>query len=89
MAWLAASLPWRNHSILGVYGVWFRTDSKPLWLTALESLTLYALVVAGVFLLEMQSSTVSTQGWQFWVVMLCLWLVLSFPAAAWYRLKKK
>ncbi len=89
-AWVAASLPWRSDHVLGLFGHWFKgTQSKPLWLTILESLTLYSAVLAAMFVLEAQSGDRSNQAWQFWVIVLCLWVVLAFPAAAWFKLRKK
>lgn len=89
-AWIAASLPWRNHSICGVVGHWPKFNArKPLWITLLESLLLYGAVFAVMFAIEAQRGQRAPQAWQFWVIVLCLWVVLAFPAAAWFKLRKQ
>jgi Protein of unknown function (DUF2818) len=89
-AWLAASLPWRSDGVLGIIGHWsgFKI-AKPLWLTLLESLSLYSLVFGIMFAIEAQRGERAMQAWQFWTIALCLWVVLSFPAAAWFKLRKQ
>lgn len=89
-AWLAASLPWRSSAVLGVARRWPQSlSTKPLWLTLIESLVLYSAVFAVMFALENQRGQLASQGWQFWVIALCLWVVLTFPAAAWFKLRKQ
>jgi hypothetical protein len=94
LAALAASLPWCKQRILGVYCTWRKIPAnspsrlKSVGLVLLESLSLYSLVVAGFCVLEAQQSSLMVQGWAFWVTMLCLWLVLAFPAFAWCKLRK-
>jgi Protein of unknown function (DUF2818) len=89
-AWLAASLPWRSNVMFGVAGRWPNLSGvKPLWVILLESLLLYSITLGIMFALEAQRGTRASQTWQFWVIMLCLWVVLAFPAAAWYKLRKQ
>jgi Protein of unknown function (DUF2818) len=89
-AWLAASLPWLNQRAFGVAMQWpTPSHRKPLWLTAFESLLLYGLVYIVMFFVEAQRGQRADQAWQFWVIALCLWVVLAFPAAAWFKLRKQ
>jgi type III secretory pathway component EscS len=60
-----------------------------LWLTLLESLALYSAVFGVMFAIEAQRGQLANQAWQFWVIMICLWIVLAFPAAAWFKLRKQ
>ena len=91
-AWLAASLPWLNHKVFGIFGSWSKVQAtakrKPLWLTLIESLTLYSVVWLAMLAIEAQQGQRANQTWQFYTVALCLWVVLSFPAAAWFKLRK-
>jgi Protein of unknown function (DUF2818) len=89
-AWVAASLPWRSSAIFGLVGHWppFK-HFKPLWLTLLESLALYSAVFAVMFVIEAQRGQRANQTWQFWAIAVCLWVVLAFPAAAWFKLRKQ
>ncbi len=89
-AWFAASLPWRSHGVFGIAGRWpSMSSTKPLWLTLIESLLLYSTVYGVMFIIEAQRGQRANQAWQFWVVALCLWVVLAFPAAAWFKLRKQ
>jgi Protein of unknown function (DUF2818) len=89
-AWLAASLPWRNPAPFGLLGRWpSLRETKPLWLTLIESLLLYSAVFGVMFVIESQRGQRASQNWQFWAVTLCLWVVLAFPAAAWFKLRKQ
>ncbi len=89
-ALIAASVPWRNSAVFGLIGRWSKNAStKPLWLTVVESFTLYSVVCVAMFVLESQRGDRSSQAWQFWVIMICLWVVLAFPAAAWFKLRKQ
>lgn len=89
-AWIAASLPWCSNGVFGVAAHWPKLNtSKPLWVTLLESLLLYSAVFAVMFVIEAQRGQRTSQAWQFWVIALCLWVVLAFPAAAWFKLRKQ
>jgi hypothetical protein len=89
-AWIAASLPWRGSAVFGMFGHWPKwSQVKPLWVTLLESLVLYSAVFAIMFAIEAQRGERASQAWQFWVIAVCLWVVLAFPAAAWFKLRKQ
>ena len=93
-AFLLASLPWCNARCFGVWGYWRKLRntapaSKPTFVTLLESLTLYSLPWLAMIALEAQQGQRAPQGWQFWVIALCLWVVIAFPAAAWFKLRKQ
>jgi hypothetical protein len=42
-----------------------------------------------MFIIEAQRGQRASQAWQFWAIALCLWVVLAFPAAAWFKLRKQ
>ncbi len=60
---------------------------KPLWLSILESFFLYLLIVLFGFIIESWNGVRFNQGWQFWVVIVCIWTVLVFPVVAWFKLR--
>lgn len=62
---------------------------KPLWLTMLESFFLYMLIILFGFIVESWNGVRFSQGWQFWVVIVCIWTVLIFPVAAWFKLRRQ
>ncbi len=78
MAALAANLPFLNERLLALV----RLPSlpvKPFWLRLLELVVLYFLVGALAYLLEARIGGVFTQGWEFYAITGCLFLVLAFP----------
>lgn len=91
-AWILASVPWCNSKRFGVWGWWTQRQSlnhpKPVWLTCLESVLLYSLAFLLMFVMESQQGQPTSQLWQFWVIAACLWIVLAFPAAAWFKLRR-
>ncbi len=89
LACFAASFPWRNDAVFGMAARWPKYQQhKPLWLTLLESLCLYGLALLAMFVIETSRGERAAQTWQFWVILFSLWVVLSFPAAAWFKLRK-
>ena len=50
----------------------------------LSELVLGFVLIAGLaFLLEKRTGAVHQQGWAFYAIVICLYLVLSFPAFVW------
>lgn len=78
MALIAANLPWMSDRIL-----FFRTPVdgvKRFWWRWLEWLLLYFIVGGIAIGLEVkQNGTQYPQGWEFYAVTVCLFLVLAFP----------
>lgn len=72
-----ANLPFFSESLLGVLR--FKRATKPGFVRLLELLLLYLLVLGIGRLIESQIGNAFPQGWQFYAVTLCLFLVLGFP----------
>lgn len=79
-----ASLPFFTLRFFGFK----KLSYKPLGYALLESLVLFALWFGAFMLYESALGKTQNQGWQFYVIALCLWGVLAFPAFAWTRLRK-
>jgi hypothetical protein len=60
-----------------------RKAVKPVLIYAFESLTLFALVVMGFVVWESNQGQRAPQDWEYYVVMICLWLVAAFPGFVW------
>lgn len=78
LAALAANLPFINERLLALV----RLPSfpvKPFWLRLLELVILYFVVGTLAYLLEARIGGVFRQGWEFYAVTACLFLVLAFP----------
>jgi hypothetical protein len=67
-----------------------RPGAKPFILYAVESFVLFALVVGGFAVWEARSGQRAPQDWEYYAVIVCLWLVAAFPGFVWrFLLQKK
>lgn len=88
LAALAANLPFLNERLLGVLAV-PAFPRKPFWLRLLEMTVLYFAVGGVAWLLESRIGGVFSQGWEFYAVTACLFLVLAFPGFVFRYLRKR
>jgi hypothetical protein len=77
LAVLAANLPFFSERVLGVLP--WRSVAKPIWLRLLELFVLYLLLGGVAFVLEARLGNRFRQGWEFYAVTGCLFIVLAFP----------
>ena len=86
LALCAANLPFFNNRLFSV--VPLGRLHKPFWLRLLEMALLYALVGVIAYLLESRAGNVFTQGWEFYAVTICLFIVFAFPGFVYRYLRK-
>lgn len=86
LALCGANLPFVNHRLFGVFRVGY--PRKPLWLRLLEVVALYAVVGVIAYLLESRAGNVFAQGWEFYAVTGCLFIVFAFPGFVYRYLRK-
>lgn len=80
MAALAANLPFFNHRLFALIPVNTTADyHKPVWVHLLELIVLYGIVGAVARALESAAGNSFHQGWEFYAVTGCLFLVLAYP----------
>lgn len=77
LAVLAANLPFFSERVFGVLR--WRGATKPFWLRLLELFVLYLLLGSIAFLLEARAGNRFRQGWEFYAVTGCLFIVLAYP----------
>lgn len=90
LAALAANLPFFNQQLFGLIplkkeAAWV----KPIWLRLVELLILYFVVGLVAHLLEGGIGNVFSQGWEFYAVTGCLFLVLAYPGYVMRYLRKQ
>jgi hypothetical protein len=83
----AANLPFINERLLGFWKLF--SSSKPLWVRLLELLGLYAGMGLLAWQVEKSLSAVHAQGWQFFVITGCLFLVAAYPGYLWRYLRRR
>jgi hypothetical protein len=100
VALAAANLPFANERVFGLFAFPFGKGSlkatqtgqarnKPFVARLLELLVLYFLVGLVAWLLESRIGNVFAQGWEFYAVTGCLFLVLAFPGFVLRYLRKR
>ncbi|HVC49857.1 MAG TPA: DUF2818 family protein [Burkholderiales bacterium] len=76
VAFLAANWPFLTNRLFGVMTL--AKGKQPFWIL-LELVVLYFLIGGLGRILEASMGPVHHQGWQFYVVTICLFLVFAFP----------
>ncbi|MCS6763813.1 MAG: DUF2818 family protein [Candidatus Protistobacter heckmanni] len=80
LAAIAANLPFLNHRLFAFLALnWGKEAPKPVWVRLLEMLALYFLVGLVARLVESRLGEPYPQGWEFYAISACLFLVLGFP----------
>ena len=74
---LFANLPFFTESLFGVRRL--KSERKPFFICLLELVVFYFLVLVIGYLLEARLGNTFTQGWQFYAITICLFLVFAFP----------
>ena len=93
VALAAANLPFANERVFGFVSLkpaqTGQARRKPFLARLLELLVLYFLVGLVGYLLESRIGNVFAQGWEFYAVTGCLFLVLAFPGFVFTYLRKR
>jgi hypothetical protein len=93
IALAAANLPFANERVFGFVSLKpaqsGQARNKPFFARLLELLVLYFLVGAVAYLLESRIGNVFAQGWEFYAVTGCLFIVLAFPGFVVRYLRKR
>jgi hypothetical protein len=93
IALAAANLPFANERVFGFVSLKpaqsGQARNKPFFARLLELLVLYFLVGALAYLLESRIGNVFAQGWEFYAVTGCLFVVLAFPGFVTRYLRKR
>lgn len=87
LAALAANLPFLNERLFGVISI--TQPIKSIWLRLVELFSLYLLVRGVGYVLESRIGNVFPQGWEFYAITACLFLVLAFPGFVFRYLRKR
>ena len=92
IALAVANLPFANERVFGFISLkpahTGQARTKPFIARLLELLVLYFLVGAVAWLLESRIGNVFAQGWEFYAVTGCLFIVLAFPGFVLRYLKR-
>jgi hypothetical protein len=87
LAAFAANIPFLNERLFAVIPM--ARPIKPIWLRLVELFTLYLLVRGVGYVLESRIGNVFPQGWEFYVITACLFIVLAFPGFVFRYLRKQ
>ena len=84
---VSANFPFLTESLLGVWRL--KQADKPFFIRLLELIVLYFVVLGIARLLESNAGNAFSQGWQFYAVTVCLFLVLAFPGFIFRYLRRR
>lgn len=87
LALLAANLPFLNQRLFSALPL--KAPTKPLWMRLVELIILYFAVGLIARLMEARAGNVAPQGWEFYAVTGCLFLVLAFPGFVYQYLRRR
>lgn len=74
-----ANFPFLNQGFLGI----IHLKEKHTWHRLLEMILGFILLAVMAYILENRTGTVHHQDWEFYVVVLCIYMVMAFPAFVW------
>lgn len=77
LAAIAANLPFINERLFAVISL--KQNNKPVWARLVELLVLYAILGTVAYGLESRIGNAFPQGWEFYAVTACLFIVLAYP----------
>lgn len=87
LAILAANTPFVNERLFAFVSLGWRR--KPVWIRLIELIVFYFLVGAIGHLLESRIGNAFMQGWEFYAVTGCLFLVLAYPGFVYRYLRRR
>jgi len=87
LALFSANLPFFNERLFAVLPLSF--TSKPVWLRLIELFVLYLLVGLIARMLESRIGSVFPQGWEFFAITGCLFIVLAYPGFVMRYMRKR
>lgn len=88
LAVVAANLPFLNERCFAFIAVQRFSLLKPFWVRLIELVVLYVLVGQLGFALERAEGNAFPQGWEFYAISGCLFVVLSFPGFVFRYLRR-
>lgn len=86
LAALAANLPFLNERLFAVIPI--APPAKSPWMRIVELFVLYLAVRGIAYVLESRIGNAFPQGWEFYAITACLFLVLAFPGFVFRYLRK-
>lgn len=91
LALLAANLPFFNERLFALIPLTRLGGGviKPFWLRLIELAALYALLGAIAHLLEARLGNAFAQGWEFYAISICLFIVLAYPGFVFRYMRKR
>lgn len=87
LAAVAANLPFVNQKLFGL--VPLSRAVKPLWMRLIELCALYAVTGLVAYGLESRIGNAFSQGWEFYAITICLFIVLAFPGFVYRYLRPR
>ncbi|MFZ6690302.1 DUF2818 family protein [Undibacterium sp. SXout20W] len=88
LAVVAANLPYMNERCFALFAIQRFSFSKPFWVRMIEIIALYLLVGELGLSFERSLGNAFPQGWEFFAISFCLFVVLGFPGFVYRYLRR-
>ena len=88
LALVSANLPFVNQRLFALIPLRNRSVHKSFWLRLLEMTILYFLLGGLGYFLEASIGNVFSQGWEFYAISGCLFVVFAFPGFIFQYLRR-
>ncbi len=89
LALIGANLPFINQRLFALIPIKGKSARKSFWIRLAELISCY-FVIGGIgYLLESAIGNVFQQGWEFYAVSACLFIVLAFPGFVYQYLRRQ
>ncbi|WP_105533401.1 DUF2818 family protein [Solimicrobium silvestre] len=89
LALFGANLPFLNQRLFAVIPLRNAGSKKSFWLRLLELLVCYFLLGGLAYLFEVSIGNVFPQGWEFFAISACLFIVFAFPGFVYQYLRRQ
>ncbi|MGV3742306.1 MAG: DUF2818 family protein [Burkholderiaceae bacterium] len=87
LAAFAANMPFLNQRFFCIFPL--KQEAKPFWMRLIELAVLYVATGLVAYGLESRAGNVFSQGWEFYAITICLFIVLAFPGFVYRYLRPK
>lgn len=87
-ALLGANLPFVNQRLFALVRIALGESKKPFWLRLFELVVYYVLLGGLAYFFESTIGNVFSQGWEFFAITACLFIVFAFPGFIFQYLRR-
>jgi len=89
LALVGANLPFINQRLFALIPLKIKSTKKSFWIRLAELISCYFLIGGLGYVFESAIGNVFPQGWEFYAISACLFIVLAFPGFVYQYLRRQ